>query len=283
METAKSPKARLLLLFSATLVSAVLFVGASPAEAQSDKLKEAREGVRAAIETLEQAGNLSAEEQLDFRKEGLRKIFVFYSTEAGDLRERILAARPRSLDYLPLEQLLVVRLDEHVKYIAAQEKILKNLGAVDAVRFLAAQFDTWHSSEYQKTAAEAVDFLLVLRGEALLGTADARFSKIAGELPKFRGVKFSDWQPHLFGAARAIREARDLHLRARADLLKRLISREPEETKESGDEEKPEQVLSADEELLVPAPSIRDLVIASVEKMKEAYRSFLTIAQLLRP
>lgn len=270
-----------LLSLSAALAAVVLFAAAPPVKAQSDKLKEAREGVRATMESLDQTKNLSAEEELALRKEGLRKIFAFSSTEISDLRERLLEAQPLSADYLSLERFLAARLDEYLKHVAAQEKILKNLSAMDAVRFLAAQFDAWRTLEYQKTADLAVDFLFVVRGEALLTTADARFLKIANGAQKAGGGKISNWQPYLLNAARAIKEARDFHIAARAELLKRLAPQEPQE--ETRGAEKPADALEgavAAESAAVP--SIRDLVVSSVEKMKEAYRNFLAIARLLQ-
>lgn len=242
----------------------VFLFGGGVAFAQSEELKTAKQGVVdsvSALSDIQENAELSDAEkeaqEAEARKIALKKIFELSQLELKTLTQKVSAVKELSVEYIELQNQLIKNLGEASADIHEYADTLTELMALPDVKQFAADFKEWRETKYNVAIHNALDFISVFQAQTFLKIAEARFEKIATDLRRLRSskiVKTETLEPLLSWAGQDLKEARAQYAQAVTLLL----------------ETKPDK------------PSVGVLVDALVANIKDAYKRFFEMSDLVR-
>lgn len=235
---------------AAILIAAVTFLGAvGPVFAAEiiPKAEAQSAAVQSAVDQLsDKASALSARDKL----KGVLEVLM---TQVEDLGNSLSSLK--GLDEVQADQR-----DQYLSFLSDAAKYLTAL-QIDVqtadVKFIAEELQGWRAETFSPEAQNIVDFILVFQVKSVLKTAETRYLKIWSDVNRLMDLKIlkDNKAQNLLADDRLL-------LTAAADLRSQT-----------------ESLLTADGD---HNDEIRQLLSASIAKIKLAYKKFLEISQLVK-
>lgn len=247
------------------IFSSFYFLASSSlALAQTEELKNAKQGVVDSVSALSDIQNNEdltdaeqAAQEAEARKIALEKIFELSLLEIKTLSQKVAAVKDLAVEYIELQNQLLKKLSGLAGSIKEYDDRLQEIDSLEAVKNLAAEFKDWRVANYDPVIQNALDFISVFQSQTFLRVAEARYERIANDLRRLRFskiVKIETLEPLLNWAGQDLKEARAAFNQALVLLL----------------ETKPDK------------PSIGKLVESMVNDIKDAYKKFFEMSDLVR-
>ena len=264
-----------------------VFLAGTPALAQPEEIKSAREDLILSAEKLSQTKDAEltpekkAERDFELKRAALGKIISFSILETQDIKRRLLIVAEVEAELSVLRDYFLAELEDYLDHLGVAENILKISVDLNAVQKLAADLDGWRESIYNPELKKMMDFVLAFQNKTLLKIADQRFIKMAAEFKKAKTGKLSQTLVlNLLGeAALSLRAARETSNETAKLLLRYLPESQDGESADAP---------SGQEEILPPEPAenekpgIRDLIAHSLSKIRDAYKNFIELNDLAK-
>ncbi|MFH1162061.1 MAG: hypothetical protein V1696_02180 [Candidatus Jorgensenbacteria bacterium] len=299
--------------FVCSLAGARIVAAATPSP-----VEKAIEGVKDKLNDLVNAKDEQSPDELAFRLSTMKKVVEFSVAEANDLKVKLLAIEIGK-EAKPWREATVEKLNDALAHYADVKGNLEDgEQTIDlaGVKTMAQEFKEWRTTYLISTADAVRDFLLISQEGNAIETAKKRAEKIGEDVQKLKNAKYKvakDLSPLLDKANGLVREATGLNETARARFWDEFVvpaipkasSTEPAATSTAPEAQAtsstPEvqstssttptgfslatstndQATSTAAEA-APSPSIRDLVKASLTKVREAYQVFIEMSALVR-
>lgn len=244
-----------------------------PVYGQSPELKSAKQ------EVIESVDKLAADqENVEARKAALQKVAEFSITETKDFIKKLSAFKNLSPTYIQLQNFL---LDSLENLLVFQTEFLKKLEkeglTLEEIKALAVDFKEWREKVYAAEIKKVLNFTLVFQAGNILKISDARFQNISLDLRRFRNSQVIDvgvLQPILESAGTALSAARSFHTEALAALLNYLPAATSTNSLATTTVSLPFGEGTAEID-------IKSLVADIISKVKEAYKKFLLMSQMV--
>jgi len=272
------------------------FVYAQP-EIIKDSHREVIDSVDKIYEVRE--SNLTQQEKLakemELKKTALDKVVEFSILETENFKTNLINLEVGEDEFeaelLALRDTLLIKLDDYLEHFDFVRNGIKASDNLEIVQSIAGSFNDWREFTYNPEIKKVIEFILIFQNKSFIKLADLRFGKIASDLRTVISPKLqsSIRQQFLNPAAISIRGAREFNNRAMA-LLADYISEEKafgeSEIDTPGLEEEAafdsgfvpeEEIAVKEDEKQVEELTIRDLVISSLQKLKDAYSKFLSL------
>jgi len=284
------------------LTFALMLVYALPAYAQPEVIKSAHRQVIESVDKLSEVKelDLSPEEkaarELELKKIALDKVVTLSILETESIRTSLtnleLQEEGIEAELRILKDQFSNRLVDYIEHLNFIKNGIKASEDLDQVQNIAGSFNEWREFIYNGGIKEVLELLLFSQNQSLIDIADYRFSKIASDLKKITSPKLQSIirEQFLNPAALSIKEAREFNNRALALLSEYLPKKEVIETEENEEQtvveivllvDAPNPILEIEEEPIIEKLTVRDLVINSLHKLKEAYSGFLGLRDLV--
>lgn len=278
-------------LFTLAILGLIL-APAGSIYAQPEAIKSARREVVEAADKLaevrEQNLNPREKEQKEFelKKLTLEKIFNLTELETQDLKTKLQNLDEVEAELLILKDGFLVSLTNFLEFLADTKGLLAKSGVLTSVQNLAGQFKNWREAVYNPEIKKIVEFVITFQNKGILKTADLRFEKIAAEIRKLRPAPKSIpeyWLALLNQSALGLKAARDLNSQAVNQLLNYLPKEEiVGEDEGLENEEVKEESQTTEPEIEATEPTIKELAEMSLGKIREAYRNFILLSDLIK-
>lgn len=292
----KQSKILTLLLLAAVISSNLALAETLPVQRALDNVKEKIDDLITAKDENDTSLSFS------LRVEAFKKVIELSLSEAKELKIKLL-----SID-LPQDELLLLwrdemikKLDEAITYYEKTKELKNEPQNINDIKALAQNFKEWRDSQYLPVSNAINDFLLIRQEEKAIEIATKRSQKIAEDLVKLQRSKITaivkklpDLYKALSRADISIEEAKKQNDVARELFFERNVALfEPKNVSTSteassslliannSESDAPEAATSSVEENLPPL-SIKDLVRSSLDKIKDAYRIFIEMSNLVR-
>lgn len=305
MPTSYSPSFfKTTLFFAASFL--MLSIPFSPARAQESSttsattpptpLQKAFESVKDGLDTLVDAKDTKTQDDLALRIDIFNKVLTFATTEAKDLKLKLLA-----LD--TLDTSLSLWRDETVKKITAlleqyddeKTSFEKTRAALtlQELKVASEKFRVLRESLFLPLADNAQDFLLIDQESRALQVSAKRFQKISDDVKKLEKAKAKgvlDLQKFLAKAGKLLDEAETLNARASITFktlhiipppifeISTTTAPLPTSTPSSTYTGEGGESMRATEKNM----TVRDMVMQSLQKIKEAYQVFLEMSVFVK-
>lgn len=240
-------------------------LGAGSAFAQSEAARSAREEVLETVDRLAEIRNAELDpaekerREVILKRSALEKIVNLSIIETSDLKNKLEGFTGVPEELTALQDQLLIKLESYLTHFRRVNADLKNTRALLEIQSLASNFKSWRESVYNPEINEVLDFILVFQDKAFLKTAEGRLLKFTSEVKKTK-LSRESYQPLLNEAARNLRGAREANNQA----LNRLANYLGEPLSDE----------------VLPEPSLRELVEASLTKIRSAYRNLIDLAHL---
>jgi hypothetical protein len=245
-------------------------------------------------------------DDLDLRIKTFRQVLDLSETEAKDFAFKLLALeKDEKLE--SWRKYTLTKLDEAVSFFGSQKALVSDEKSLDlaATKQIAQDFKLWRDANYLPLAGQVQDFLLIKQEAKSVQVAQSRLSKITGDLKKLNRTKVSgsaEVKKLLDGSKSSVLSAADLNSRAYGMFLKNYSNIAATSSAASSTIpeglDMPSSTISTQAEVPAtstdvtasstaaasnpPIVSIRDLVRASLNKIKDAYQGFVDISNLVR-
>lgn len=248
-------------------------------------------------------------ESLTFRVQTFIQVIDLSIAEARELKLKLLnlgkledAAATWLQERLAGLDEVIVEYEDQKKLVATYQPL-----TLEWVKETAKTFQDWRSEHYLPLADELVNFLLIYQEKKAIETASLRFQKISRDLDTLvskAGIKESKMKPILDLMKKAestLKESVDLNQSANDSFWQTAspttastteatatstTSTLPTATSTATTTEQLEptstSTATSTAAAPLPPPSIRDLVGASLDKIKETYQIFIEISKLVR-
>lgn len=292
------------------LLLPISFVFADNQSNQTSTIEKALETVKEQVSDLVGVKDENKPGELATRIETFKKVIDFSITEAKDLKIKLLDFNFKGDDeLLNWQKKMADKLNEALIYYDDQNQTLdgneKNI-TLDDIKIKAQKFKEWRETNYLPISEEINDFLLVKQEKAAIQITKKRYQKISEDVQK---LKSSGWLVKVRGlselpkllteADTAIKESDRINNEAEklfrekyivqkkgeyllpypqekneaSTTLKNLSNDNASDTARDKNEVRPEQT---------PPLSIKDTVKTSLTKVKDAYRIFIEMSNLVR-
>jgi hypothetical protein len=276
------------------------------ARAESSSVQKALENVKQQLDDLVTAKDDSNLNDLALRIETFKKVIDFSITEAKDLKIKTLAL-DLDKNLQDWQKSVLAGLDDAITYYNDQKQSLKEteIGSLEEIKGTAESFKKWREDHYLGTANQVRDFILIDQEQKSIQTAQKRSQKINDDLKKLEKAKIkgvSELYKLIGKANQSIKEADEMNQKATKLFFEKYIpivtSTTPTATSTatstinlpetnsivtSTETRNVNPAASSTEEAIPPLPpSIKDLVDASLTKVKETYQIFIDMSNLVR-
>ena len=300
------------LIFALNLSVPAIFAQGTP------NVQKALEDVKEQVNDLVTAKDENNPNELALRIETFKKVLDLSITEAKDLKIKFLTADFDKNDkaLLPWRDKVSDALTDAGKYYEEQKQ---NLGdkektiALEDIKTIAQDFKNWRETNYLTAADQINNFLLIQQEAGAIQVAKKRVIKIKDDIIKIQKINAKtagELSKLLNKADQLIKESDKVNQEAEKNFRELYIEPKPvitevttiesTSTKSETEENTSTTTLSkkelavsnenatttgADSEKTaqpISPPSIRDLVKDSLTKVKEAYRVFIEMSNLVR-
>jgi len=288
----------------------ISFVFADNQNNQTSTIEKALETVKTQVSDLVGAKDENKPDELATRIETFKKVINFSITEAKDLKIKLLDFNFKVDDeLLNWQKKMTDKLNEALVYYDDQNQALdgneKNI-TLDDIKIKAQKFKEWRETNYLPISEEINDFLLIKQEKAAIQTTKKRYQKISEDVQKLKSsgwlmkIKGLSELPKLLTEADAVikesdkinNEAeklfREKYIVVKKDV--RLLPLSQDENiasttpKISPNNNASSAVIQKTEvpPEQTPILSIKDMVKTSLTKIKDAYRIFIEMSNLVR-
>ncbi|MEK7464239.1 MAG: hypothetical protein AAB617_00470 [Patescibacteria group bacterium] len=279
--------------------------------AESSPVQKAFEGVKDQLDTLVTAKDEKSLNDVGLRIETFKKILDFSEQEAKDLKIKLLDYdEEKSPSFIYWRESAITRLNAAISHYEAQRDIISanKITNLEGIKDLASQFKDWREGEYIPVANEINDFLIVMQEQKSILVAKKRLQKIREDLAtlqksKIKGItplnalikKASDfidegtkinnvahdlfWSTYIFANSSSTENASSTQSSSTLAIQQPL-----KKDTASSSESSASSTVSASSTIVEAAQplSIKDLVRDSLSKLKDAYRIFIEMSNLVR-
>lgn len=292
----------------------------SSAHAESGTVQKAIEGVKESIGNLVGAKDEKTSDELGLRISTFRKVLELSVAETKDFKVSLLSIDTKDPDLLRWKNAMLETLkaaaeqfDKELDWLSDNEKTL----TLDGIKRAAEDFKKWRDENYLGSVDQIQEFLLLDQEGVAIKTAEKRFQKIADEVKKILKTKGSlkqtkDLNALLESAEKLITGSHELNDQGQklfwGDHVFPLIpvptstatstpsatstptSTPPVATTTraitllpSGISTSTVTTSTLPAEPTPPAPpTVKELVIASLTKIRDAYQTFIDMSGLVR-
>lgn len=280
---------KLLYIFLSALIVSVL----PPQRAGAAEKTPAHEDAMFRAETADEE-NSDAEEGPNRQTQALERALDLSTAETRNIKTRLLVLdRDFEEDEAAWRDRTVASLEKALQYFMELAQRLARNPTEKNAQLLAEEFKNWREINYLPVRDEANDFLLVVELDGVLRKAESRAQRIGEDMKmlerrRFRGVAALS---RLYrDAAELIEEARNLHTMAEKSLE---VQRSPSEARSLFSTipflrmfQKGTAQYEGQEETAVgqrdPSPLVKDIVSASLKKVRGAYKVFLEMSSFVQ-
>ncbi len=291
------------------MIVAVAFpLGAAEAET---KLETKLEGVKGQVESLVTAKDEKSGSELALRIETFKKVLEFSVSETKGLKLKLLALEDLSEKEKAWREAMIEELNNALAYYEDEKKLTENTAemTLNEIKTIAADFKDWRDKTYLPVAEKINELLLIRQEEAAIETAESRWQKIDEDIKKLEKAKIKgveELRNMLTDAGTLIGEGENLNREANglfwesysylttddasnttstpemAEVLTISIKSGAATTSSSTNQSATSTNESASSTLSVQPPSIKGLVGDSLTRVKDAYRIFIEMSNLVR-
>jgi hypothetical protein len=269
---------------------------AAPVSAQSDTTKKALENVKESVTTLINAKDEENKNEITFRIEAFKKVIDFSIAEAKDFKVKLLTLDAKKIG-APTNvwrEEMIKKIEQALEYYNKEKDFIKKYEGeitLEEIKTRAESFKLWRETIYLPAADEINDYFLIEQQKQALETTKKRGDKIRGDIEKLKKTKIKtlDLQKLLSKTDLLMKEAEELYEKAASLFYKTKI--EPLTPKENDLEiKKPIEenttstatsTISNNKEGLSEL-SIRDLAKESFARVKDIYRIFIDMSNIVR-
>ncbi|MFA6407503.1 MAG: hypothetical protein WCV80_02235 [Candidatus Paceibacterota bacterium] len=298
-----------------TLLTTLVLPSTHSAFAQSEGVQKALENVKDKLDSLVTAKDEKQPMELGLRIETLKKVIDLSIAEAKDMRVKLLSLEDLEKNATVWRDGMAEEMRKNAEYATGIKKIIesneKSFSITD-VKDTAKTFKEWRDATYLPALNQIRDYFLTMQEDKTIQTAKTRWQKIDEDIKKLEKAKVKNIESVrklLKNADFLIAESESLNQEAKTLFVDRYMvstSTEATSTKSmstSTDEllfqEKKEaessslietatssQISSStdanDKNISLPSASIRDLVNESLSKIKDTYKVFIEMSNLVR-
>lgn len=285
----------------------------SSAHAESGAVQKAIENVKESIGDLVGAKDEKTSDELGLRISTFRKVLELSIAETKNFKVSLIAIETKDEDILRWKNAMLETLktaaeyfEKELNWLSDNEKTLTS----DGIKAVAEQFKKWRENNYLSEVDQIQEFLLLEQEMSAIKTAERRLLKVTGEVKKILKTKGTTKQGNeltrLLGiAVKTITESRNLNEEGQklffADHVFFLIpistststSTPPVSTSTPPMEEPLVQEITTTstptstsalptKSIYPPKPSVKELVIASLGKIRDAYQTFIDMSGFVR-
>lgn len=295
------------------ILSVAFFVGTSHSVSAETTEPTGSSTVQKALETVKETiDNLvtAKDEQkstVALRISALKKAVALSLEEAKSTRVKLLALDDLSDEYETWRDAKVVSIKSAIDYFDTKRGEVSTLEKSDeinesVVRSFAENFKIWRDTYYIPVMGEVQNYFLISEETKSITTAEKRLKKVSNDVATLdkKAKKTDDLKKLLTQAETLISDSKDLNTRAESQFkslylpkpkeapspeVKALKKEEVAEFKK--DIESTDATVAPSTETNVSAapytpPSIRDLVTDSSQKVKDSYKVFIEMSNLVR-
>lgn len=299
---------KILIVFVFTgLLLPISFVFADNQNNQTSTIEKALGTVREQVSDLVGAKDENKIDELATRIETFKKVIDFSIKESKDLKIKLLDFSFRGDDeMLNWQKKMTDELNEALAYYDDQSQALegneKNI-VLDDIKIKAQKFKEWREINYLPISEEINDFLLIKQEKTAIQTTKKRYQKISEDIQR---IKSSGWfmktkglseLPKLLAEAdTVIKESdkinneaeklfREKYIVVKKEVLLPQKENEASTTIKISSNDNASGTATDKNEILLEQTSplsIKDTVKASLTKVKDAYRIFIEMSNLVR-
>lgn len=295
---------RIAYLILISIFGVLFFV--APSEAQTNPTEKVIQGVKDTVDALIEAKDKNSPEEAKARLDAYKKVLDLALQDSKETRLKLLAfenekttttAAIWKADRLKNMSSAVKHYEDELSIIGKMEN-----PSMEEVKARAEELKTWREEFYIPLSEEVQAFLLIETQKKSLETAKNRLEKVNADVVKLRKAKFrkiSEVETRFKTAAELIADAERLNSSAEREFAKwyllpfmkdgeekKILEKELKEDKEKIEKEK-KAAESKDEDSSDSAPvlkstSIKGMVDGSFSKVKDSYRIFIEMSDLVR-
>lgn len=311
-----------IVFLSSFLIAALLLPVAAPVHAQSESMQKALESVKGTLDDLVAAKDEQKPVELGLRIEALKKAINLSAAEAKELRVKLIAIEDLDAKTDAWREIMADQMKKAAEYALGEGKAIETNEkemTLAEVKDIAARFKAWRESSYLPVVGQVRDYFLIAQEEKTIETAKSRWQKIDSDIKKLEKAKIKNIESvrkMLTNADFLIAEGEAMNQEAWTSFVDVYISRTTSTAATSTDsnatttetsatstdsnatttvQENPITLESStsssplasstdakDEPVPLPPPSIRDLVHGSLSKIKDAYKVFIDMSNVVR-
>ena len=286
--------------------SSVFALSASSAQAEETKgVQKAYENAKQYLDDLVTAKDENQADDLGLRVETFRQVLDLAKAEAKDFEFKLITI-DKDETFEAWKKEIMDSLTKDMVFIDSQKELLSDIKSIDLakVKEIAKDFKIWRDGEYLPLASQIQDFLLVKQEAKAVQTAQARLQKITADIKNIKQSKITDSKDikNFLDKSRVlINQAAELNKKAADAFTERYMSVENASSTEAIATStiatstvsipilnlatsSVSNSTSSPADISAPSPivSIKDLVRSSLDKIKESYRGFVDISNLVR-
>ncbi len=275
-------------IVTSTAILLGFFLAVQTAGAQTPVLKKAVEDIKGSIDLLINAKDNNTE-SLAFRLETFKKVIDLAMSEAKDLKVKVLAFETDDKKLNTWKENKIEGINAVIAYYENQEENLANEKDVslESIKKTAQDFKDWRDINFRPLSDEIGNFFLIQQENKAIDTAQKRFQKINNDITKLKGQKIKNINSidkYIKESSQMIDKSLAANKTAEALFWESLNATSTAITKETPEKIKTNASSTdkADAALEPKEPSIRDLVYASLNDLKETYQIFIEMSNSVR-
>ena len=266
----------------------------SPAHAQSDATKKALEDVKDSVSTLIIVKDEENQNGIAFRIEAFKKVIDFSIAEAKDLKIKLLALDVKKLSTSTniWGSEAMKKLDSALEYYDTEKSFMKEHEGeitLEEIKDRAESFKMWREKTYLPAANQINEYFLVEQQKQALETTENRTEKVRADIEKLKKARIKTWelQKMISKVDILVKNAQELNDRAATLFYEtRVLPLLPDEHIKITNEETERATSSATstatgEAEKKPPSSIEDLAKESFARVKDVYRIFIDMSNLV--
>ncbi|MFA6365428.1 MAG: hypothetical protein WCW78_03435 [Candidatus Paceibacterota bacterium] len=305
-------------LITLALLSTLVFPNTHVVFAQSEGVQKALENVKDKLDNLVTAKDEKQPMELGLRIETLKKVIDLSITEAKDTRVKLLSLEDLEKNTTLWRDVIAEEMKKDAEYAAGIKKDIENnekTFTITDVKETAKRFKDWRDTSYLPAVNQIRDYFLTAQEDKTIQTTKTRWQKIDEDIKKLEKAKVKNIESArklLKNADFLIAESESLNQEAKtlfedryitpvvikettstesiSTSTEELIFQEKKGTKsdllETNTATSSSYISSStdanDESSPLPPASIRDLVTGSLSKIKDTYKVFIEMSNLVR-
>lgn len=278
------------------LLSAIIYTTPSISYAESNTAQKALENVKESVEMLIEAKDQNEANELTLRIETFKKVIDFSIAEAKDLKIKLLAMD----EELPTSTVFwresaINRLNDAINYYDDEKENIEKMEdiSVEDIKSIAGQFKKWREETYIPLQNEINDFFFIEQEQNAIETANNRLKKVGDDITKLKKAKIkniSKLEEMFKKAEKTLKESAEFHNKAEKMFGNQYIypilyTNQNATSSTSTVVEKITQSATstpATSTSQYSTSSIKDFGKQSFEKIKDAYKIFIEMSNLVR-
>lgn len=281
-------KELIIIIFAATLL-VTAYPGMVSAES-APAVQKALENAKAYIDDLVTAKDDNTTNALALRIETFRQVLDLSSAETKDLEFKLLTI-DKDERFETWKQNALSGLAYALAYYDSERDLLSGEGSIDSEKItsIAKDFKEWRESTYLPLVSQIQNFVLLKQEIKAIQVAEKRLQKVNENLVALGfnpdGKDFSKYilkaKTSIGEASKLNKEAEDLFVSLHVALSADTATSSPNEATLSATSTHGTNATSTPPSPS-PATSIKDLIKSSLDKIRDAYQSFLDVSGLVR-